>query len=210
MAGGADGELLGRQFALDGLHRRRQPRDQGPACETGGAGAGRAPPARRRAGGLDRRGRAAPLGPGAGAAPRRCADRGGRRRLRPARHDGPRAARADGVPVGLPRRHGGRRARDGAGGRARRAWRAAAGAGPGRGGFPLRRADDLRVDGWQPPARDAARGRPACPLSRAAGRAEGPARHARPGLGWHYDCHHTGQGALPALLWLYRALERTS
>ncbi|QCP86785.1 DUF58 domain-containing protein [Cereibacter sphaeroides] len=28
--------------------------------------------------------------------------------------------------------------------------------------------------------------------------------------GWHYDCHHTGQGALPALLWLYRALERTS
>ncbi|WP_101340123.1 DUF58 domain-containing protein [Cereibacter azotoformans] len=28
--------------------------------------------------------------------------------------------------------------------------------------------------------------------------------------GWHYHCHHTGQGALPALLWLYRALERTS
>ncbi|MGP3698319.1 DUF58 domain-containing protein [Rhodobacter sp. NSM] len=28
--------------------------------------------------------------------------------------------------------------------------------------------------------------------------------------GWHYDCHHTGQGALPALLWLYRALERSS
>ncbi|MCE6951176.1 DUF58 domain-containing protein [Cereibacter sphaeroides] len=26
--------------------------------------------------------------------------------------------------------------------------------------------------------------------------------------GWHYHCHHTGQAALPALLWLYRALER--
>lgn len=26
--------------------------------------------------------------------------------------------------------------------------------------------------------------------------------------GWHYHCHHTGQGAQPALLWLYRALER--
>ncbi|MGB8813639.1 MAG: DUF58 domain-containing protein [Paracoccaceae bacterium] len=28
--------------------------------------------------------------------------------------------------------------------------------------------------------------------------------------GWHYHCHHTGQGAQPALLWLYRALERAS
>ncbi|NUB44297.1 DUF58 domain-containing protein [Fertoebacter nigrum] len=28
--------------------------------------------------------------------------------------------------------------------------------------------------------------------------------------GWHYHCHHTGLGAQPALLWLYRALERTS
>lgn len=27
-------------------------------------------------------------------------------------------------------------------------------------------------------------------------------------MGWHYHCHHTGQGAQPALLWLYRALER--
>lgn len=26
--------------------------------------------------------------------------------------------------------------------------------------------------------------------------------------GWHFHCHHTGQGAQPALLWLYRALER--
>ena len=26
--------------------------------------------------------------------------------------------------------------------------------------------------------------------------------------GWHYHCHHTGQGAQPALLWLYHALER--
>lgn len=26
--------------------------------------------------------------------------------------------------------------------------------------------------------------------------------------GWHYHCHHTGQGAQLALLWLYRALER--
>lgn len=26
--------------------------------------------------------------------------------------------------------------------------------------------------------------------------------------GWHYLCHHTGQGAQSALLWLYRALER--
>jgi uncharacterized protein (DUF58 family) len=26
--------------------------------------------------------------------------------------------------------------------------------------------------------------------------------------GWHYHCHHTGQSAQPALLWLYRALER--
>jgi len=26
--------------------------------------------------------------------------------------------------------------------------------------------------------------------------------------GWHYLCHHTGQGAQGALLWLYRALER--
>ncbi len=25
--------------------------------------------------------------------------------------------------------------------------------------------------------------------------------------GWHYHCHHTGQGAQSALLWLYRALE---
>ncbi len=25
--------------------------------------------------------------------------------------------------------------------------------------------------------------------------------------GWHYHCHHTGQGAQGALLWLYRALE---
>lgn len=25
--------------------------------------------------------------------------------------------------------------------------------------------------------------------------------------GWHYCCHHTGQPAQPALLWLYRALE---
>jgi uncharacterized protein (DUF58 family) len=25
--------------------------------------------------------------------------------------------------------------------------------------------------------------------------------------GWHYDCHHTGTAALPALLWAYRALE---
>lgn len=25
--------------------------------------------------------------------------------------------------------------------------------------------------------------------------------------GWHYHCHHTGQGAQAALLWLYRALE---
>lgn len=28
--------------------------------------------------------------------------------------------------------------------------------------------------------------------------------------GWHWHCHHTGQGAQPALLWLYRALERVS
>lgn len=26
--------------------------------------------------------------------------------------------------------------------------------------------------------------------------------------GWHYLCHHTGEGAQAALLWLYRALER--
>ena len=26
--------------------------------------------------------------------------------------------------------------------------------------------------------------------------------------GWHYLCHHTGQGAQAALLWIYRALER--
>ncbi|QYK40823.1 MAG: DUF58 domain-containing protein [Paracoccaceae bacterium] len=26
--------------------------------------------------------------------------------------------------------------------------------------------------------------------------------------GWHFLCHHTGQGAQAALLWLYRALER--
>jgi uncharacterized protein (DUF58 family) len=26
--------------------------------------------------------------------------------------------------------------------------------------------------------------------------------------GWHYLCHHTGQSAQAALLWLYRALER--
>ena len=25
--------------------------------------------------------------------------------------------------------------------------------------------------------------------------------------GWHYHCHHTGGGALPALLWAFRALE---
>ncbi|MDZ4095552.1 MAG: DUF58 domain-containing protein [Paracoccaceae bacterium] len=25
--------------------------------------------------------------------------------------------------------------------------------------------------------------------------------------GWHYHCHHTGQGAQAALLWLYRAME---
>ncbi len=28
--------------------------------------------------------------------------------------------------------------------------------------------------------------------------------------GWHYHCHHTGLAAQPALLWLYRALERTT
>ncbi|MFV0491814.1 MAG: DUF58 domain-containing protein [Pseudorhodobacter sp.] len=27
-------------------------------------------------------------------------------------------------------------------------------------------------------------------------------------MGWHYLCHHTGQGAQSALLWLYAALER--
>ncbi len=26
-------------------------------------------------------------------------------------------------------------------------------------------------------------------------------------VGWHYHCHHTGHGAQPALLWLFRALE---
>ncbi|HMO07369.1 MAG TPA: DUF58 domain-containing protein [Paracoccaceae bacterium] len=26
--------------------------------------------------------------------------------------------------------------------------------------------------------------------------------------GWHWHCHHSGEPALPALLWLYRALER--
>lgn len=26
-------------------------------------------------------------------------------------------------------------------------------------------------------------------------------------VGWHYQCHHTGDAAQPALLWLYRALE---
>lgn len=26
--------------------------------------------------------------------------------------------------------------------------------------------------------------------------------------GWQYECHHTGQGAQAALLWLYRAMER--
>ena len=26
--------------------------------------------------------------------------------------------------------------------------------------------------------------------------------------GWHYECHHTGDSAQPALLWLFRALER--
>lgn len=26
--------------------------------------------------------------------------------------------------------------------------------------------------------------------------------------GWHYHCHHTGEGAQSALLWLYRAMER--
>ena len=26
-------------------------------------------------------------------------------------------------------------------------------------------------------------------------------------VGWNYHCHHTGQGAQPALLWLFRALE---
>jgi uncharacterized protein (DUF58 family) len=28
--------------------------------------------------------------------------------------------------------------------------------------------------------------------------------------GWHYHCHHTGLAAQPALLWLYRALERVA
>lgn len=35
-------------------------------------------------------------------------------------------------------------------------------------------------------------------------RLEGLARAS----GWHYICHHTGQGAQSALLWLYAALER--
>lgn len=26
-------------------------------------------------------------------------------------------------------------------------------------------------------------------------------------VGWHYHCHHTGHGAQPALLWLFRAME---
>ncbi|SNX71040.1 uncharacterized protein DUF58 [Cereibacter ovatus] len=45
-------------------------------------------------------------------------------------------------------------------------------------------------------------------LDRLAARKDRLAALAR-ASGWHWHCHHTGQGAQPALLWLYRALERT-
>lgn len=44
-------------------------------------------------------------------------------------------------------------------------------------------------------------------LDRLAARKDRLAALAR-ASGWHWHCHHTGQGAQPALLWLYRALER--
>ena len=43
-------------------------------------------------------------------------------------------------------------------------------------------------------------------LARLAERKERLASLAR-AVGWHYHCHHTGDAAQPALLWLYRALE---
>ncbi len=43
-------------------------------------------------------------------------------------------------------------------------------------------------------------------LARLAERKDRLAELAR-AVGWHYQCHHTGQGALPALMWLFRALE---
>ncbi|EEW25209.1 DUF58 domain-containing protein [Rhodobacter ferrooxidans] len=46
-------------------------------------------------------------------------------------------------------------------------------------------------------------------LARLAERKERLATLAR-ASGWHYHCHHTGQAAQPALLWLYRALERAA
>lgn len=44
-------------------------------------------------------------------------------------------------------------------------------------------------------------------LDRLAMRKERLAGMAR-AAGWHYLCHHTGEGAQSALLWLYRAMER--
>ena len=43
-------------------------------------------------------------------------------------------------------------------------------------------------------------------LARLAERKDRLAMLAR-AVGWHYHCHHTGDAAQPALLWLYRALE---
>ena len=43
-------------------------------------------------------------------------------------------------------------------------------------------------------------------LARLAERKDRLATLAR-AVGWHYTCHHTGEAAQPALLWLYRALE---
>lgn len=43
-------------------------------------------------------------------------------------------------------------------------------------------------------------------LARLAERKDRLAELAR-AVGWHYQCHHTGQGALPALVWLFRAME---
>ncbi len=43
-------------------------------------------------------------------------------------------------------------------------------------------------------------------LARLAERKDRLATLAR-AVGWHYTCHHTGEAAQPALLWLYRAVE---
>ena len=44
------------------------------------------------------------------------------------------------------------------------------------------------------------------PLARLAERKDQLATLARR-MGWHYHCHHTGQGAQASLLWAWRALE---